>query len=357
MKKKILIYIGIVIAAIFSLACGVIVDNALITIFDLQPGLLLYFLLILFFVAVFCTNFFRMFKVSVPEVLVDMFGHEKLFHGLTKMENDEQFSTKRKVALTIGLAFSSSVGILFGAMTYKSVFVVAKSIGFSQAALSGSPIKIFAISLALTAFLCFTSLILKSLATILRKPNLSASIKDSLHNLVSCDARLRQNKNKTERRILIERTVSVMIFAILVPIIGLGLLMTLNACAMELSKIFVSNDLFSPFSAKNISQFLAFFLAFPGQFIFAIRTSYITTTRFFIAEEKIEQKTSSQAGYLLLINNLLKPTMEILRIINAIGNGFIAMMGANGIFMMIIAGAGNTMGNYAAAVKDEKKTS
>ncbi len=350
--KKFLQKLGSVLAAIFSCACGIIVINALITVFQIKSGIFLYMLSLLFFIAVFSTNYFRMFKTSVPEVLEDIFGHGFL-KGWTTTYNGKVFSFGRKCVLAIGFICSFAVGALFAAITFNSVFVVAQS--FSEKLANSLFAILIANGLAAAALICFTSLIMKSIAKILRTPDLWKLFRSRYKELISTDARLSHNKGKTCHRIFIERVITLSLLIIIVPLVTWGLLTTLNACARALAVILVNHHLLTAHHAVCVSKTIAFGLAFPGQVTFGVRTSFITVTGLFSRSKAKKLIASNQPWRVILYRAILRYGLEILRIISAIGNGMIAMLGAEGTIMMVLAGLGNTMSAYTAAVKDEKK--
>lgn len=337
--------LGKVLAGIFAFGCGITVCGVFVMLRLTGVDALIYGIVSVLFLATSCTNY-RMCRHAVPEVLVDIFGKDRLFQGLLETQDGLSLSKFKHFLVKVGILLAFSVGITFGTLNFfSSVALMTK---FSSSAIFNFSVFPFMLFLAVVVFIVMTSLMLKSIALIIKNENLLFACINTISNLINTDPNLPCNQNKSRKRIILERSITLFLLVIFLPLSVLGLVMTMETCAISLNNILLQIPHAMPSVVYRISKTIALGFAFLGQLPFVIRTSVLSASEIF--SEK--QCSVALAQKNTLLNKLFRGVFLVLRIITALGNGILALMGAQGSTTASLAVAGGVINNFAAAAND-----
>lgn len=341
--------VGKILAGVFALSCGITVASALISLHVFSGGMTTMIFTAIFFVGTTAANY-KMCKETVPEILIDIFGKERIFQGLIENEKGERLSNIKIFFLIIGFILALSVGITFGTLTYYGFFTVVNTLSFFTILSAGfPPIAVF---FALSVFICLSALMLKSISKILKLENPYQTCIDILFDLIDTNPELPRNKGKSTAQIVIERAITILVTLVVLPLSIVGLVMTMNACTPGITNIVLQTPWITPAVADIVSKIITFGLALLGQLPFAIRTAIITASSIF--EKYTWQESASKAAdeNNTIVNYLVDIGFLVLRVINAVGNGLVAMMGAKGPVALPLAGLGGTINSFASTADD-----
>ena len=337
-RQRYLEKLGYLASIIFAVGCGVSTAAAFITAGVVSGPILPFIIAGILFSAGTGANWW-IFKRYVPPVLIDFFGKGKLFKSLREKEDGTPLPWSKIGLMGLAFTLSLSVGITFAALTFMSTFTLSTAFTFMAGATAFFPPV--AIILASVTLICMTSLMIKDIAELFRKENVLGECAKFLKNLVSTDRNLPQNKGKSDRRIICERVLTVGLTALFLPIALMGLYLTMNACAPGVKAILMK---FIPGAAETLSKVIAMGFAFIGQIPFGAQTTFQTTSKICGPAQSSDPD--------LIISPMSNKQMAIrgfkLSNIfgNATGNGFIPMMGAEGLpqkIMAMISGFLNSM--------------
>ncbi|MEO8402675.1 MAG: hypothetical protein ABI597_12960 [Gammaproteobacteria bacterium] len=351
-KRKVITAIGKGVAGIFSFSCGVTNANALI-VSGLLTGGASYICAVILFIAVVLVNY-KIFEKAVPKVLIGMFDKNPNPQSPSTSDDNFPLSPLRKAALFFGFILAISAGATLGALSYSSMFSFLVTISFFSAiSIAFPPLSII---LGIATFACVGSLMYDAIDGMVSTPNLIKSCIDFLYDLVNIDPALPRNENKSTFRIVAERAATLLITAIALPLAVIGLFMTMNACAPGLGKILMSIPNAIPNVVDIVCKSICYGFALLAQTPFVIRTAFLTAASFFknpssqntaIKEDAIDKPNPIGK----CIKNII---FQIARVLSSIGNGLVAMMGANDLSSSILAGGGGAFNTFSAAVADDK---
>lgn len=167
---------------------------------------------------------------------------------------------------------------------------------------------------------------------------------------------------KPQWQVYVERALTIMATAAFLPIALLGLFMTQNACAPGVKAILLGAiPQASAMVVDIISNIICLGLAFVGQIPFVVSTAFQTITAFFNTSTIINNSNSwiqnnakaldmkSQVAALSLVEKLQLNTLYLLAFINAVGNGFISMIGMSAsVILRGLAGIGGWWNSFTA---------
>lgn len=358
-RQKILTAIGYVFAGIIAIGSGVSTAAAFVTLNLVSAGLASYIIAGLIFSAGALMNWY-INKNAVPEVLVDIFGKGRLFQGLMEVAKGQPLSQKKKAAMWVGFLLALSVGITNGVLTYGSTFSLSTAFGF-LAAISPAFPPIAGI-LAGVTLICLTALMLKNIAAVIKTKDIVKTCVDFLRNLVSTDPKLPHNEGKSRRRILAERITTTVLTIVALPLAGLGLYMTMNACAAGAKAFLLKNIPKASLVAVEIaSKTISLGLALLGRIPFTVKNTIRTISKLFSGKELVKAgvagqpvvqpklSSSAQALYVLKAVGLYS-----LCVVNAVGNGLISIVGGGGPDRAesMLAGAGGTWNSFVAGASN-----
>jgi hypothetical protein len=281
---------------------------------------------------------------SICEVLSDVFEFLQRF----RIEEDRhQSSGLKKIVEIIGYFLAFCVGITFGILSYTSTLAILAS--FSFLSIASAFFLPIAIALAIVTFACLFALMFNSIRKIIQTENIIIKCKEILYDLIDTDANLPRNQYKSYPRIVAERTVTILLTSIILILAYIGLFMTMINCAQQLSLTLLK---VVPYAIANVvhivSKIISLGLALAGQVPFVLRTSIVSVGNIFNGKSDTSDTPDRSA-----FTYLKSVSLMMLRVISAVGNGLVSMMGADGKITMVLAGIGATGNSFVAAAAAE----
>jgi hypothetical protein len=359
-RQKFLTGLGYFFASIIAIGSGVSTAAAFVTLNLVSAGLASYIIAGLIFSAGTLMNWY-INKNAVPEVLVDIFGKGKLFQGLMEVAKGQPLSKNRKRAMWFGFLLALSVGITNGVLTYASTFSLSTAFGF-LAAISPAFPPIAGV-LAGVTLICLTALMLKNIAAVIKTKNLKESCLNFLRNLVSTDPSLPHNQGKSRRRIVAERITTTLLTMVALPLAGLGLYMTMNACAAGAKTFLLKNiPKASVLAVEIVSKTISLGFALLGRIPFTFKNTLRIISRLFPEKaaqpagealpSQIKPPKVSLAAQALYV--LKAVALYTLCVVNAVGNGLISIVGGGGPERVesMLAGVGGTWNSFVAGASN-----
>lgn len=355
--QKFLAGFGYFCSALMAVGCGVSTAGTFIAL-GLTTGGLAWVLAGTLFLASTAVNWW-IFKRYVSSVLIDFFGKENFFVD----EEGKPLSPLKKWAMGGALVLSLCVGATFAALTYSSTFTLSVGLPFLAVIAPAFP-YIAAVLLGVT-LVSMTALMLKDIATLIKKNDVLGECKKFLKDLVNTDPELPQNRGKSRGRILGERITTVTLTALFLPLACLGLYMTMKACVPGLQAILLETMPRLPvLTAGAIATTVSLGFAFVGQIPFGIQTAFQTVANIVPAAFqgvaklfKRDQGENAQPDQRAVTPSerestaaLAWKTVKLIGVgINAIGNGLISMIGATGSSVVRYVAFMSGMANSAFA--------
>lgn len=361
--QKFLHYFGNFCVGFIALGCGISTAATFIGL-NIVTGGLATVIAALFFFAGAAVNWW-IFKRYVSPVLIALFGQEKFFVD----EKGKPLSIEKKIAMVIAVLLSLSVGITFAGLTYVSTLALPMTFAFLGAVSFALPPV--AALLAAVTLICMTALMLKDIAALIKKENIRTEIKNYFVSLF-CRT-LPRDAGKSTARVAIERTTSVLLTAVLVPLAIVGLFMTMNACLPGVKTILMSwIPSLSEGAALGIATFVSLVPAFIGQIPFGVQTvcqtidkivsgisnglaklyQKVTGAHKASSEEPAPRGSTVEPGEAAAQPDSIgvKVIKVFSAITNGVGNGVIAMAGAVGAFWSWIALGSGTENSFCAGI-------
>jgi hypothetical protein len=285
---------------------------------------------------------------AICEVLSDVFEFLQKF----RIEDGRnQPSGLKKIVEIIGYFLAFCVGTTFGVLSYTSTLAILAS--FSFLSIASAFFLPIAIALAIVTFACLFALMFNSFRKIIKTENIIIKCKEILYDLIDTDANLPRNQGKSYPRIVAERTVTILLTSIILILAYIGLFMTMINCAQQLSLTLLK---IVPYAIANavhiVSKIISLGLALAGQVPFILRTSIVSVGSIFNGKSD----TSDTPDKGMAFTYFRSVSLMMLRIISAVGNGLVSMMGANGKITMVLAGIGATGNSFVAAAAAEDHT-
>lgn len=189
-RREFLKGLGKACAGIIAVSCGVTIYSSFISLGLLMPGFLAYPIAILLFCAVSYVNWL-IYKDSVPEMLVEMFGEEILFKVLRVDCNKNPLTFQRKLLMGLGLCASFAVAIASGMLVPNGngifngfIFLSALSPSFLSLT-AGVFTRVF----TLVTVVCLTALMFKNISSLIINPDLWQSFKDFFKELLNFETK------------------------------------------------------------------------------------------------------------------------------------------------------------------------
>lgn len=282
-RQKVLSGLGKFLAFFVALSSGLMTAVAIITTLGATWPILL--IATVLFTAGTYVNF-KAFKSAIPNFLLSIAGKDRLFAGITRYFNKigevKHLSLGRKFLLAGALVFSSTVGITFAALTYSAIVSLGSipllsflSVGVIAAALP--PVGI--VLAAVTAF-GMIALMARSFIALLQTENL----KETFIKPFSTIAKIFQkeaeaNKDKSALRLAIEKIITYTVVGIVATagLVGLGLFS--YTCSLSVADFLTKMLYVAPNVATGVGFAVGMGLAFVGQIPFIVEAAALMTAK------------------------------------------------------------------------------
>lgn len=266
---------GKVLAAIVAFASGLMTAVAMLGVLGMGPvgwivaGVIL--------VAGTAVNW-NAFKVFTPRLLAAIAGGDSPLQGLLEFTNEygerQRLSPARMVALAVSFLFSLSVGVTWGALSYGSI-VGLSALGTQVAALSflatataAAILPPVAIVLVIATSIVLTFVMFRAFASMLR----TESIKDMFSQPLEAVNKVflkeaEANRNKTDRRLQIERYITLAVLGVIGFVGFVGLVLFSYTCSLSVADLLTGMLGVAPNIATGVGYFIGV-VSFIGQLAF-----------------------------------------------------------------------------------------
>ena len=282
-RQKVLSGLGKFLAFFVALSSGLMTGVAIITTLGVTWPVLLAATVL--FAAGTYVNF-KAFKSAVPNFLLSIAGKDKLFAGFTKYFNKvgevKHLSLGRKFLLAASLVFSTAVGVTFGALTYSAIVGLSSipMLSFLSVGVIGAALPPVGIVLAAVTAFGMVALMARSFVALLQTENL----KQSFIKPFSAIAKVFQkeaeaNKDKSPLRLAIEKAITYSVVAVVATagLVGLGLFS--YTCSVSVADFLTNMLSVAPKIATGVGFAIGMGLSFVGQIPFIVEAAALMTAK------------------------------------------------------------------------------
>ncbi len=336
-----------VLSCIRALSCGITTAGSFLAL-HLVTGGLAGLIALLLCISGTVVNWWLL-KPCVSSVLIDLFGKEKFFVD----EEGAPLNFGQKLAMGLALVVSLAAGISFAAVAYGSTFHLVA--GFPFLAVFAPVLPYLAVILFGVSLICMTALMLKDIAVLIKKKNPLDEIRAFLKNLIYPKE---LNPKEFHSRILTQRVLTIILNLLFLPLTCLGLYMTMKACAPNVQALLLKlAPALAAKTAELITTSICLVLALISRIPFGLKITMQTITAAVPSISRFIMKIfcPSQAEPVAESHSRATPQTKIWRafelisvILNAIGNGFLAMKGAEDSTLSYFALIGGTENSFFA---------
>lgn len=374
-RQKILSGFGKFLAFFVALSSGLMTGVAIITTLGVTWPVLLA-ATVLFATGTYVN--FKAFKSAIPNFLLSIAGKDKLFAGFTKYFSKigevKQLSPGRKFLLAVSLVFSTAVGLTFGALTYSAIVGLSSipMLSFLSVGIIGAVLPPVGIVLAAVTAFGMVALMARSFVALLQTENLKQAFTKPFSAIAKVfQKEAEANKDKSPLRLAIEKVITYSVVAIVATagLVGLGLFS--YTCSLSVTDFLTNMLSVAPRIATGVGFAIGMGLSFVGQIPFIVEAAALMTAKmagyfrdgvaklknFFkpavaqaapssspVALEQPSNSTESAISYkptlsmrlqnagqtikqgLNKVGNVLMSAVDFgSKIVNAVGNGFLAI--------------------------------